>query len=246
MDYFKVTPMRKWTKEKAILYLNKKGITVDLSVVASGHYLATVKLTTLRKTLACAIADKVFLIIHERLEREEEVNQRKPALRNNYGESPVSTGSGRSSNSMSELDIGPPAISSSQSSPSSYSVNILPPPHLSICDFDQTDERASAYLEQTKKTTAKYGQIITTIKCKNFIEQFPPILWQQRHLQYYLDTKGLAHTDVDVNDFIFMSADELETLYPTKGVALYESIRSRFVNPTIVKLPKITTCKVLD
>ena len=75
----------------------------------------------------------------------------------------------------------------------------------------------------------------------NFIISYPPLLWQNEHIQYFIDLLGFDNNiikHIDVNDIIFMEINELDKYYPACGHFIYNAIRRRFINPNITKIKK--------
>ena len=105
-------------------------------------------------------------------------------------------------------------------------------------DVKETDERAKRHFELIESEHERRRQHAEDYLNRIFIEEHPPLLWQPYHLQSLLKSLGLpTNLDISVDDFIFLTQEELEKLYPNKGEKLYLAIKSKFVNPSIKKIP---------
>lgn len=283
MDYFKSTPLRKWNKDRIKEYFVKKGLHLTSAQLHSGATFSTARLNTLRRIYGNVLGEEIYLIIRERLEREEDTIYKKslsasPAIGSSMPNTPLSlvpnytpTTSNNNSQellSMSDLDLGSPVIKAS--SPIDK-IASFPPPQLNISsnvqhslkenpqenplkenplkenpqeepikylDFKETDERAKKHFGLINAERERQRQRAEDYINRTFIEEHPPLLWQPYHLQYLLKSLDLpTKLDISIDDFIFLTQEELEKLYPGRGEKLYLAIRSRFVDPNIKKIP---------
>lgn len=274
MDYFKSTPLRKWNKDRIKGYFTTKGVHLTSAQLHSGATFSTARLNTLRRIYGNVLGEKIYLIIRERLEREEDTIYKKSlsaspmvgpsmpstplSLVANYTPNTPNTPNANNSTtsqellSMSDLDLGSPVMKAG--SPMDR-ITSFPPPQLDnasntlqkesikeeqqkYLDFKETDERAKRHFDLIEAERQRQRQHAEDYLNRTFIEEHPPLLWQQYHLQYLLKSLDLpTKLDISVDDFIFLTQEELEKLYPGKGEKLYLAIRSRFVNPNIKKIP---------
>lgn len=297
MDYFKSNPLRKWNKDRIKEYFTTKGLQLTPSQLHSGATFCTARLSTLRRIYGNQIGEKIYLIIRDRIEREEDILYKKslnaspmvgpstplssissmPTYTPNTPNTPNATTS-QELLSMSDLDLGSPII---QSGSPIDRVAAFPPPQLNsssniqqtkdkkeeplqtiesqrkkeeplqtiepprqkenqtkYLDIKETDARAKRHFELIESEHERRRQHAEDYLNRIFIEEHPPLLWQPYHLQYLLKSLGLpTNLDISVDDFIFLTQEELEKLYPNKGEKLYLAIKSKFVNPSIKKIP---------
>jgi len=238
MDYVRTLPIKRWSAEQVNAYLKNKGID---NVSLTGQVISTMKLSTFRRTYGLELGDQLYLVIRDRVEREEELVSKKlsesPLMRQPISMPPTPKLSGVSASSQM-TNIMPSPLSSFPHNPLPSS-NVLAMSNLDLnapLDFKQTDARAREYFDELLNKQLIARQIIATREYDKFIAKYPPLLWQQYHLHRFLETINIRDFDIPVDDFIFYSADELEKIYPNKGLHIYDAIRSRFVNPRISKI----------
>ena len=235
MDYFKTIPLRKWTKEKMQEYFANKDIILPITQLHSGLIFSTTRLATLCRIYGTIIGEKMYLIIRARMEREDDLIYKK-----NNKSSPITPLTGFSNHnaqeilSMSDLDLGSPLIQPLSQSPVERSVQLQP---------IFTSKNIDTQYERTIKENREY---IKDYDSKIFINKYPPLLWQKCHIQYLLKSMNLPiEFNIDVDDFIFLTLEELENLYPNFGSQLYIFIKSKFINPNTEKIPVLQTAKNL-
>lgn len=270
MDYFRATPLKKWNRDRMKEYFARKGIQLTRSQLHSGAAFSSARLRTLCRIYGTTLGEQLYLIIRDRLEREEEVMYKKisstsPSTKScSVPGTPLSTiatslSSSQDRLSMSDLDLGAPAIPIN--APEKELEKALEKkegtlkPELEKHEEPEIQKEAPNKNEIRNGTPDKNEVIKKEIDCiilerqkrteeiedyysKKFIKEHPPILWQQHHLQYFLKILELpAELTIPVDDFIFLSQEEFDTIFPGKGASLYASLRSRFVNPNIKKIP---------
>lgn len=242
MDLFRTTSIRKWPKESMREYLAQKGISIKDSQTHSGATLVSAKLSTLKQYYGIELGERLYLIIRERIEKEDEITKKKMLS------SPIMIPTDHfTPPSPSVLSSTPPSSLPSFSLPSSLPPLSLPtlspsPPHLLV--LSDLDLNSGSPPSTHSPTTD-----IESFNNKNFIRQHPPLLWQLPHLIYYLSlynipTGYLKHIDLDVDSFIFMSADSLEELFPALGKKIHHDIRGRFINRNISYIKPAVYCEL--
>jgi hypothetical protein len=211
MEYFKSTALQNWPKEKVQEYFAKKGIYISLDQVYPGMSYANARLITLRKLYDVETANKIFLLIRIRVEREEEIlNQSYRNFSNLTPLTPRVEGISYPLDlSMSDIDLS--RISTSQETYQTCVSNIRP---------DNLEEP-----EQTAENTEN------DLKMLEFIDRNPPILWEQEHLNLFLNRLGLFSTKIPCEEFIFMTVEQLENCYINYGQKIHDLLRSKFLNP---------------
>ena len=233
MSIFNTTSILTWSHEDIKMYFMKKGIELTDSQLQSGNTLANTPLIIFKKYYGNALGSKLYLIIRERIEREAALVFKKsnssPIINtpSTSPDTPLSTYNLEGHLTLSDLNLGEPAIQVSKNT--EVQDNML--------DFKETDSRAAAYYDKLKKEHAKNKHN----ELKEFIDTWPPLLWQPRHLQFFLNSLEFSDDvtkTIPVDDFIFFSIEEFENIYPTRGLALYNAIRSKFPNPNIKKIIK--------
>jgi len=277
MDYFKSTPLRKWNKDRIKEYFTTKGVHLTSAQLHSGATFSTARLNTLRRIYGNQIGEKIYLIIRDRIEREEDTLYKKSlcaspmvgpsmpsmpstplsSVPNYTPNTPNTPNANNSTNSqellsMSDLDLGspvmkagspmdritsfpPPQLNNASNTPEKEPIKEEQPKYL---DFKETDERAKRHFDLIEAERQRQRQRSEDYLNRTFIEEHPPLLWQPYHLQYLLKSLDLpTKLDISVDDFIFLTQEEMEKLYPDKGEKLYLAIRSKFVNPNIKKIP---------
>lgn len=227
--YFNTTPLYKWDHCKCMEYFNTKH-GIDLSKAnVNGRWLSTAKLRQLRQTFGKPTGEKLFIIVRDRLEREEDIARTpspSPMLSPMMSPifSPVSLPHKPQQNKllMSSLDLndGIPAK----------------------CDFKKSDETSVKYFDKLKQKSDTLYSRYERYQLRSFINKHPPLLWQNEHLRLFL--KEFIGIDVDptnfpdVDDFIFMTANGIDFYFPGKGSIIRKAILSRFINPNIQKITK--------
>ncbi len=133
MDYFRITPLKRWTKERMREYLMNKGLSLNDTQIHSGSTFASARISTLRRIYGIPLGDQLYLIIRDRLEREEEIMYKKfnsmspmantnhalftpPQLHQHTQHTPLTPLITRPTPpdtlNMSDIDLGAPAIQS--------------------------------------------------------------------------------------------------------------------------------------
>lgn len=275
MDYFRATPLKKWNRDRMKEYFARKGIQLTRSQLHSGAAFSTARLRTLCRIYGTTLGEQLYLIIRDRLEREEEVMYKKisstsPSTKScSVPGTPLSTiatslSSSQDRLSMSDLDLGAPAIPieapEALQAPETLekelekkegTLKLEPEKHeepeiqKEAPDKNEIQDGAPNKNEALKKEIdriilerQKRTEEIEDYYSQKFIKEHPPILWQQHHLRYFLKISELpAELTIPVDDFIFLSREEFDIIFPGKGASLYASLRSRFVNPNIKKIP---------
>jgi hypothetical protein len=138
---------------------------------------------------------------------------------------------------MSDLDLNKPTNSSDNTGDAS----------VKSLDFKQSDDRAIAFFTKQRDLEIAKLEKAHDIRLNDFIDKHPPLLWQDNHLEHFLKSIGVD-TSINVtlppvDDFIFMSAIELDAIFPKTGTMIYTKLRARFVDPNIKKLPKTKPIK---
>ena len=107
-----------------------------------------------------------------------------------------------------------------------------------IISFELQNRMHMSTLDLNRKTHNIYEDKMII----NFIVTYPPLLWQNEHILYFIDLLGFDNNiikHIDVDDIIFMEIQELDNYYPGCGHFIYNAIRRRFINPNIIKLKKV-------
>lgn len=246
MDFFKSTPIRQWSKEKIREYFNNKNIHLTDVQLHSGATLTSARLSTLRRIYGIALGERIYIVLRDRIEREEDIIYKKYSGSPNFIGTPLGSILSESTNEnlvMSDIELGSPLCKPSR-------LACIPPPQLSLESHRapiNKKETDSSFIVPSKPRENALDRKIDDYLYKQFINKYPPLLWQQYHLQYLLRSLGLdPDISIHVDDFIFLSEDELEFLYPNNGDKLFTAIRSKFINPNIRKLEKKLIVKILD
>jgi hypothetical protein len=193
-------------------YLVKHGVILAKEQLQSGSSFATLRLASFRQIYGAEQGAAIYLIIRERVEREEDIINRRIVVQ------PLNVWPGHlpafSPATPTFSPLTPSSVGSSSSSGSAASTMS----EFSLSDGLPVD--VPSFLD------------------RQFIQQHPPILWQLHHLHYFLETFGipkgyLEKLKIDVDSFIFMSETDYELLFPQLGKKIYNALRNKFVDPTI-------------
>ncbi len=210
-------------------YLANKGINLCTDHIHSGSVFCCAKLSNLKKIYGISTGERIYLIVHDRMEREDAINQKMS------GRSTGLTGSGiyyNSLNSSIDSSVNGSIDSSLESSVTNSVTNSAASPE------DNLTDQKTEITPQDIPILNSRSMISDDFDNKIFIDEHPPLLWQQCHLEYFLKTLRVPITEtlMNVDDFIFLSQNELEALYEGKGELIYKALRSKFRDPTIQKI----------
>lgn len=256
--YFKTTPLHKWNTTQCVEYFKSKHrIDVTAPNQPDGRWFSTAKLKQLRSVFGKSTGEKVYIIVRDRLDREDEVLQ-SPALTPLQSpmmspvQMPVQIHIPRvlSSNRIKATSDTSSGIFSDMSrdvtTPAGKNHLVMSDLVLNSVklDFGKTDQQAARHLHDLKKKEDSIYSRYEHARLLSFIKQHPPLLWQDSHLKVFLaEYIGIEADNIpDAGDFIFMQPDELDLYFPNKGLIIYSSIRRRFINPDIKKLAKYAKC----
>jgi hypothetical protein len=107
-----------------------------------------------------------------------------------------------------------------------------------VVSFELQNRMHMSTLDLNRKTHISYEDKMIL----NFIVTYPPLLWQNEHILYFIDLLGFDKNiikHIDVDDIIFMEIKDLDKYYPECGHFIYNAIRRRFINPNITKIKKV-------
>ena len=242
-NYFNTTHLNEWDATHCTEYFNLK-YKIEVYGV-NGSWLSTAKLNQYRMMFGKSLGEKIYLIIHDRLEREDEVLQIDPHATMPIGSPPWSPAMmpiGSPPWSPATMPVGSPTWSPTTMPIGSPSF-ILPTPIMSMSNLDlnafqHTDTRATLYMSSLKKQESNLLDKYDRIRLASHVDKYPPLLWDNTHLHLFLSSivKHQIPMIPDVDDFIFMTADEINVYFPNKGPIIKSLLLSRFIDPNIKKL----------
>lgn len=230
-NYFTTTPLVKWSNIKSLEYINDRlKDRSPLTHLIDGKWLSSAKLRQYRSLFGKTLGERIYIIIRDRIEREEQIRPSSPIQRSisspiqaspiNIPNTPHSSSSASSNLVMSELNLNDRK------------------------DFVDTDVRAIEHLKKEELKSQEKKDIYEYRACSDFISRHPPLLWQNNHLVFFLrdvlhiDVNASSIINIDVDEFIFMSANDINKIIPNKGDYIKKALLSKFVNPNIKRLDK--------
>jgi len=259
--YFNTTPIKKWTTIKLQEYLSKY-LTIHESklIMHTGESIEKMHLKKYREEYGNVLGNKLYLIIRNRIEKEEELTKniwtacKLTTLPIIQSTSPIIQSTSPIIQSTS------PIIQSNTSS--IYSTNLsdfMLEPGIITNEFKisllENNTQLNTYYSEINRLDAnQYFELQESISKRRriraenmfddeFINKHPPLLWQEQHVRRFLKRIGIVIMDniqfSDIDDFIMSDSSEFENIFPKMGIYIYEKIRERFIRKDIKKLPKI-------
>jgi hypothetical protein len=218
--YFSHNTLEKWSVDRVEEYLTKKGITNIKGV--SGDELSKMTLKKMRHIFGNHTGSNIYLIVHERLEKEC-LSRSKEILSKSKEKNQTLRYILDNNNYIVKNAIKSPELELQNNSI-----------QMSRLALDSVDRCKQINKTDIHKIYNKYTIL-------SFIDKYPPILWQNEHLHYFINFLGCDDkliNDLDVDDFIFMNPQDINKIFLNKGQFIYDALRSRFINPNIRKLQK--------
>lgn len=217
-NYFLTTPLSKWSTGRVMEFLLNKRINLTPSekeLITSGKVDFTNPRIKLFRKIFVVNGISIYLAMRERIEKEEMIQSKA-----------------RVSPSPSAQSVNPQ--SPSPSAPSVLSPMLSPSPPLLQ---SPSLTAAKALVMSDLILEPRIIDTVEKIQLREFINKHPPLLWQMKHFNYFLETLSInieISVDVNVDELIFYDADNFERLFPRYGNLIYEKLRERFIKKDIV------------
>ncbi len=233
-QYFSCTSIEKWSVEKVTEYLANKGIIIDKKL--NGLELSRLTLKEMRNTFGFGSGETIYLITRERIEKEALAKSNKKTNKIQKI---------RYVNNGNDYIKAQTPYVSPDSSPDFITSNS----NLTVSSLTLESNKVESNIQQSKHIS-----LLNNVKnAKDVVERYelynlfkftvihPPLLWQNEHLSFFLNFIGCDCNllkNIDIDDFIFLTAKEIDMIYKNKGQFIYDSLRSKFIDPTIKKIHK--------